>query len=247
MTANQLGWNLETIVCQLGKLLFQRVPAKRSWVIVTTLYLHRWWHLWRPWNWEISLAPSARFATNCVQMFQIEVAIEVAHTSEWEPPGDVGSVQCYSWKNYGIILPLEQMGAHYCRTVAVPMWEFSLPPDLNVTTEEKREIPVELERMWRLLHIYRWRKCFGLIRWCLNLRSLPWPLRCKGRRSDDALQSSSHAEGTKKTIKYRCKFRKSFWGKYLHIDFGLVLVFNHLATDYNHAFAHVAEPGSFWT
>lgn len=87
-----LGWNGETIVCQLGKeLLFQHVPAERSWVIVTTLYLHWWWHLWRPWNWEISLAPSARIAASCVQMFQIEVAIEVARTHKWEQPGDVGS------------------------------------------------------------------------------------------------------------------------------------------------------------
>lgn len=135
-----------------------------------------WGHLWRPWNWEISLAPSARIAANCVQMFQIEVAIEVAYTPEWEQPRDVGSVQCYGWRNYGLILPLEQMGAQYCQAVVVPTWEFSLPPDWNETTEEgKREIPVELKGMWRLLHIQCWCKCFRLTMWCLNLRSLPWP------------------------------------------------------------------------
>lgn len=35
-------------------------------------------------------------------------------------------------------------------------------------------------------------------------------LKCKGRRSDDALQSSSHGEGTKKSIERKCKFKKSF-------------------------------------
>lgn len=136
--------------------------------------------------------------------------------------------------------PWSRRGLSIVGTVVVPMWEFSLPPDLNETTkEEKREIPVESKRMWRLLHTECWYKCFGLIRGCLSLGSLPWPENAKGRWSDGALLGSSHEEGARKPIKYKCKFRKCFWGKYRHIDFGLVLAFNHLAADGSHAFANM--------
>lgn len=67
--------------------------------------------------------------------------------------------------------------------------------------------------------------------------------KCEGRRSDGALRSSPHGEGTKTSIKWKCKFRKSFRGKYLRIDFGLGFAFSHLVTDCSHAFAHVEEPG----